>query len=260
MKILKFELKKQFLTVVIWEVIIIGIFASLMLALYPIYLESKADVMKILDGFPPKFAAAFGLQVSDMFSFGGFYSFSFSYIGLIGGIMAAYLAISSFSRENRNKCSDFLLTKPVSRKSIFVQKLLSGLGLLVATNIIFIIVAILIGQKNDTNMFLASLSLFLTQLVFFAIGIVYSSFAKKVRSVSGIATMFGFIAFILSALINILDEKALRFVAPLKYFDPAAVFADGGYEVQYALTGIAIILGCVTLSYFRFVNSDTKSV
>ena len=67
MKILKFELKKQFLTVVIWEVIIIGILASLMLALYPIYLESKADVMKILDGFPPKFAAAFGLQVSDMF-------------------------------------------------------------------------------------------------------------------------------------------------------------------------------------------------
>ncbi len=260
MIIYKFESKKQILTAIIWAVIIIGFLAGLMLAVFPAYSESKTDVMKVLAGFPPAFAAAFGMNIENLFSFGGFYSFSFSYISIIGGVMATYLAIDSFSRESRSKCSDFLLTKPISRSSIFVQKLLSGLTLLVATNAVYIFVCMAIGKSNDTDMLLASLSLFLTQLVFYAMGVLYASLAKKVRSVSGAATVFGIAAFILSALINILEEQKLRYITPLKYFDPFSVFADGGYETKYAVTGILVIIICITLSYLRFIKSDTKSV
>ena len=260
MKILNFEIKKQLFTATVWAVAMVATLILLITGVYPIFMESVDSVLTMLKGFPPEFSAAFGMNLEKMFSFGGFYAFCFTYISLMGAIMAASLAIASFSRETRSKCSEFLLTKPVSRESIFAQKLLSGLGLLVATNAVYIIIAVLIGRDNDTDMFLASLSLFLTQLVFFAIGIFYATFAKKVRSVSGMATVFGFVAFILSALVNILEEEVLRFVTPLKYFDPIAVFADGRYEIKYAVTGIVVALICVILSYLRFVKSDTKSV
>ena len=260
MKILKFEIKKQISSAVIWAMIIVGVFTGLMIALYPVYYESKDEVLKIIEGFPPQFAAAFGLQLDSIFSFSGFYSFGFSYISLIGGIMASSISIASFSRESRNKCSEFLLTKPISRKSIFVQKLLSGLCLLIATNVIYMIVAMYIGSSNDTDMFLAALSLFLTQLVFFTFGIAYATFAKKVRSVSGMATVFGFVAFILSALVNMLEEESLRFVTPLKYFDPTDVFANGEYDIKYAVTGLIIAIVCVTAAYFSFIKGDIKSV
>ncbi|MEA4823689.1 MAG: ABC transporter permease subunit [Clostridiaceae bacterium] len=260
MNIFRFELKKQITSFLIWTVAIVAVMWGLMVGAYPVFQESVADIMKIMEGFPPQFAAAFGMDVKSIFNFGGYYSFCFGYISLMGAIMATSIGVSTFAREKRAKCSDFLLTRPISRGSIFAEKLLSGLSVLIAANVVYILAVIIAVANNGTDMLLASLSLLFTQLVFFAMGIFYATFVKKVRSVSSIATAFGFGAFILSALVNILEEESLRFVAPLKYFDPIKVFTDGGYELKYAVTGVAVVLLSIVLSYLRFVKSDTKSI
>lgn len=247
-------------SVILWTVAIIALLLGLMLGVYPVFMESKADILNVLEGFPPEFSAAFGINIKSMFSFGGFYAFCFSYLSLMGGIMAAALGIDSFSRESRMKCLEFIFTKPVSRSMIFVQKLLANLCLIIAMNTVFMVMVQFIGIKNNTNMFLPGLSLFFTQLVFLSLGMVYATFAKRVRSVSGMATTFGFVAFIMSALINILEEEALRFVTPLKYFDPTALFVNGSYEFQYAMTGVGIIVIGIAMAYMHFTTSDIKSV
>lgn len=258
--IFRFEMKRQLIPFCLWTAALIGVLWGLMAGVYPTFQESAADIQKVVEGFPPQFAAAFGVNISDIFSFGGYYSFCFAYLGVMGAIMAASVGISIFSRERRAQCSDFLMTKPVSRGRIFTWKLVSGLFILTAANVIYLITAAAIGRANDTPMMAAGLSLLMTQLVFFALGIFYAVFAKRVRSVSGAATAFGFGAFLLSALYNIIGEEALRVLVPLKYFEPAAVFNQGRYEMRYALMGCFVGVVCLLSAYIRYTQSDIRAI
>ena len=92
-----------------------------------------------------------------------------------------------------------------------------------------------------------------------AAGIAFSVFAKKIRSVSGIATAFGFGGFILTALYNLLEKEALRFIAPLKYFDTGPVFADGGYEPVFVVTAAVLFAGCIGAALYRYNRYDTPA-
>lgn len=259
-------MKSQLRTFIIWTVSILLVFLIFMSGLFNVFMQSKDAVSKVYSGLPPSFAAAFGIVITQLFSYGGFFQFIYTYIALIGAIMASSISVAAFSREKRSKCVDFLLTKPVSRGRIFVSKLLANLSLVIVTNILFVIVSIIAYSGNGQDpsqmgrLIWASCSLFLTQLVFIAIGTLYATLARKVRSVSGIATALGFAGFILSALYSMMHEEAIRFIAPLGYFQPSTVFSTGGYEAKYAITAIIVIIACVCLSYVKFCKSDTPAV
>ncbi len=237
-----------------------------MSSMFNIFMQSQDAVIKAYSGLPPAFSAAFGIVISQLFTYSGFYQFLNTYIAIIGAIMASSISIAAFSREKRSKCIDFLLAKPVSRGRIFTAKLFSSLSLLLVTNILFIIISVIVYNKNAQDpaqtgrLIWASCSLFLTQLVFMSIGTLYAVFAKKIRSVSGVATAFGFAGFIISALVSMLQEDVIRFIAPLDYFKPMSVFATGGYEAEYAITAALVILVSFVLSYWKFCKTDTPAV
>lgn len=266
MNIFLFEFKAQIKTFIIWTAVLLFTYIVFFEGIYPIFYDSLDDVLKMLSGFPPEFAAAFGFNITDMFSYSGFFSFSFMYISIIGAIMAVTLTISTFAREKRSKCADFLLTKPINRRDIFATKLLSNLVLLIISNIIFTAAAVVLYLSDNADgaltgkFILAASGIFFTQLVFLSVGIFYAVFSKRVRSIAGAATVFGFGAFILSAIVNILEEESLFFVAPLKYFEPAPVFSTGAYETKYIIAAIVIIALLTCLAYLKFCKSDAHAV
>lgn len=266
MNIYLFELKTQLKSFLIWVLSLLLVLFAFMSGIYPIFHDSLDTVQQMLRNFPPQFAAAFGLHVGDLFSYQGFFTIVGNYVTLIGAIMATALAVGIFAREKRSKCADFLLSKPRGRGSIFLAKLLAVFTMLAAANIVYVAAALALyrGAGQDaalTGQFmLAAGALFFTQLVFLGLGVFFATFAKKVRSVSGIATAFGFGGFILSALASLLQEEGLRFIAPLKYFDPSAVFARGGFEAKYVLTAVAVIVVCIGASYIKFCKSDAHAV
>lgn len=261
-----FELRAQRRNLIIWTIAIVILQVVFMAGIYPTFYESMNDVLAILKNFPPVFSEAFGLNAADLFSYSGFFSFSFSYLALMGAIMAAAIAVSTFAREKRSKCVDFLLTKPKNRGSIYGAKLLSGLTALIITNIVFLTAAAAVYMSGNQGAFpaagfiLAACGLFFTQLVFLALGTLWAVSAKKVRSVSGIATAFGFAGFILSALAGFLEEETwIRLIAPLKYFDPASIFWEGGYKPAYVAIAVLLITVCLTLSFLKFCKTDTPA-
>lgn len=266
MNLIFYEIKASFKSSIIWMLTLIGLFALMMLGAYPIYSSAMEEVTAILANFPPEFTAAFGMDLEILFSYGGFYNFSFGYIGVVGAIMATALAISVFAREKRSKCSDFLLTRPILRKHIFVKKLLACLIVIGVTNVFYVLCGIFMYQVSNDNaatigtFILAVLGLFFTQLVFLSIGIVFSMFSKNIRSVAGAATAFGFGAFILSAISNIFEDKNLDFIAPLKYFEPNPVFVDGSYNYQLVCMAMAVVVICMGLSFVKFCKSDAHAV
>lgn len=266
MNIYLFELKAQLRSFLIWTAGILAILFAFMSGIYPAFYDSLDIVMEALENFPPAFAAAFGMASANLYDFGGFFSFSFLYLSLAGAIMAVAVSVSIFAREKRSRCTDFLLSKPIDRNKVFAAKLLSALTVIGAANIVFIIALIILyttGNHDPSRLgeFVYSGSgLFFTQLVFLAIGVIFATMARKVRSISGVATAVGFAGFILSALHDILEKEVLRFVAPMEYFDTESILSTGGYETKMVITAAVVILLCLIISFFKFCKSDTRAV
>jgi ABC-2 type transport system permease protein len=259
-------MKSQLRTFIIWTVSILLVLLIFMSGLYHVFMDSRVDIEKVSNGFPPAFAAAFGIVITQLFTYGGFFQFIYTYLAIVGAIMASSISISAFSREKRSKCVDFLLAKPVSRGSVFASKLLSGLTLLVVANILFIAASMIVYAMNGEDsaqlgrLAGASSSLFFMQLVFFSFGVLYAAFVRKVRSVSGIATAFGFAGFILAALRNLLDDEAIRFISPLMYFQPSSFLSTGSFETTYAVTAAIVTVLCICLSYWKYNRYDVPSL
>ena len=266
MNIYRFELKRAWLGAMIWTLVLAGLLIGLMSGALPAFMESRAGVENMLKSFPPAFAAAFGMQMNNLFSFGGFYAFGFLYYSLFGAIMASGIGLDFFSRETREKCMDFLLTKPRGRSRIFAQKLLAALTLLLLSNAVFIASSLALYRAYAPaplmmgKALLAASSLLFTELLFLFVGICIGVFAKKVRSVSGSSTAIGFAGFLLSALHSLLEEEKLRFITPFKYFDAARAFFEGSFEAKYALTGVAIGLVLLAVSYARYTRADIPAL
>jgi len=264
--IFRFETKLQLKSFIIWAVSLLGMFSVFVTTFYDAFMKSRSAVEKALESLPPAFAAAFGVSVDAMFTFGGFFQFIYTYIGLVGAIMAVSFALTSFAREKRSKCVDFLLVKPVERSLVFTSKLLCCLIYIFVTNVLFIAAAAIAYTAHGeaalgmSKVVLASSSLFFLQLVFLSVGILYATLAHKIRSVSGMATAFGFAGFILMALHSLIKEDALLYISPLTYFSPADVFSTGGFETKYVVTAAFVSVICTVVSYVKYCKSDTKAI
>lgn len=266
MNVFRFELRRAWLSAMIWTLIILTLLIGLITGALPAFMDSRAGVEAMLKNFPPAFAAAFGLQLDNLFSFGGFFSFGFLYYSLFGAIMVAIIGLDLFSREKREKCMDFLLTKPRTRSRLFFEKLLAATTLILISNALFISAALSLYRAYAPaplhlgNALLAAASLLLTELVLFSVAVFAAVFARKIRSVSGTATAIGFAGFLLSALHSLLEEEKLRYITPFKYFEASKVFFDGAFEAKYAITGAAVTLALMLAAYIRYTRADIPAL
>lgn len=266
MNVFRFELRRAWVGAAIWTLVLTGLLCALIAGALPAFLESRVAVENMLKNFPPAFAVAFGLQLDNLFSFGGFYAFGFLYYALFGAIMASGIGLDLFSREKREKCMEFLLTKPRGRSRLFSEKLIASLTMMAASNVVFIAASLTLYRAYAPEplmverALLASSALLWTQLLFFAVGTCFAVFARRVRSVSGLSTAIGFGGFLLSALHSLLEEEKLAFVNPFKYFDAAKAFFDGAFELKYALTGAIITVVLMIAAYVRYTRADIPAL
>lgn len=266
MNVFRFELRRAWVGAAVWTLVLLALLIGLIAGALPAFMDSRTGVESMIASFPPAFAATFGMQMDNLFSFGGFYAFGFLYYALFGAIMASGIGLDLFSREQREKCMDFLLTKPRTRSELFFEKLLAALTMLFASNTIFVAVSLVLYRAYAPSpllperALLAASALLGTELLFFALGACAAVFARRVRSVSGAATAIGFAGFLLSALHSLLEEEKLRYITPFKYFDAAKAFFDGGFETNYAFTGAVITLTLMIAAYVRYTRADIPAL
>lgn len=266
MNVFRFELRRVWLGAAVWTLVLLGLMAGLIIGALPVFFESRTSVEAMLANFPPEFSAVFGLALDDIFSFGGFYSFGFLYYSLFGAIMASAIGLDLFSREKREKCMDFLMTKPRSRSRLFTEKFLVALLLILLSNVLFIAESLVLYRAyapaplHTGYAALAASALLFTELLFLAISMFGAVFVRKVRSVSGAATAIGFGGFILSALQSILEEEKLRYVTPFQYFDPAKAFSEGSFDTPYVITAVLLTVALLLAAYGKYTRSDIPAL
>jgi ABC-2 type transport system permease protein len=155
----------------------------------------------------------------------------------MGGIYAYYLGSRLLSSEEQNKTAEFLLSRPLSRGSILVTKLLVFLFSISSFILaVFLVGMISCGLASDWDFSIRSFSvLHLYGLVFCCfigvVGIFVSVSMKKGRSslMTGIGIVMG--SYMFDMIIRITDKaQFLAYLSPFKYMDINATSPDYGLE------------------------------
>src|SRR3954452_22137273 len=265
MNIFMHELRAYRKSTIIWTISLILI-VLLFMSLYSSFAKDAAEFTKIMEGYPEAIRNLLGVNLGNLFTILGFYSFLLTFITLCGAIQAMNLGTSIVSKEVHEKTADFLLTKPVTRTTVMTAKLLAAFISLVITNIFYLAAASIIIFQVKTGDFsfklfiMLSLTMFFVQLLFLAVGIFISVILSKIKSVLtvSLATVFAF--YFLGMFSSTTGEEAKRYLSPFKYFDTAYILENSGYEATFLIAGAVIIILSIAASYYVYVKKDIHSV
>ncbi|MDF2613314.1 MAG: transporter permease [Clostridia bacterium] len=265
MNIFLYELKAYSKNTIVWTIALIML-VFLLLSLFPSFAKEAVSVQKLLKGYPEAVRKALGISISNISSFLGFYSFVFVYVVLCGAIQAMNLGIGILSKETRAKAADFLFTKPAARSKVMTAKLLASLSLIIITNTIYLMAATLIAsmvseKSFDAKIFgMISLTLFFIQLMFMALGVVIAVLISNIKSVIPISlgTVFGF--FMISMFGSVVEDDAMRYMTPFKYFDTAYIIKHSAYESSFMMVALLFISVALLISYGIYSRKDKHTV
>lgn len=264
MNIFLHEFKTNKKSALIWAAAFsIGII--IFLSMYPAFTKDIESSRKLMGNLPPVVRNALGISLKNFFSIFGFYAYLFTFLALAGAVQAMNVGVGIISKENCLKTADFLLSKPVSRLKIITSKLLAGLSTLLLTNVIFIVVSLVTAKVISTESFstkifvLISLTLFLIQLFFLALGTFFSVIIPKIKSVISISLPTAFAFFIIGTLGEIIGNQNVRYLTPFKFYDPLYIINNGGYETKFLLIELCFIVAAITASFIIYLKKDVPS-
>jgi ABC-2 type transport system permease protein len=266
MTVLFFELKQGVRSTVWWS---IGLGAVTFLfagAMYPVYYDQVNVIKPMFEAIPEVVLRSLGVNLDILFTSLGFFSFVMMYLHLIAGMQGILLGLGVIGKELRLKMMDFILTRPMIRSQIFIQKLLAIFGHLTITWMIFTAIAYLsivsFSQDPIDESIFAQLavSLYAIQLLFMAIGSLVATLLRKLKSVIGVGLSVVFALFIMNLMQSIFEEEWLRYLSPFQWFERGHLFANGSFEMPMVMMWVIVTLGSLVAAYVVYVKKDVHAV
>jgi len=259
------ELKQYRKSTIIWNISLVA-GAAFYLSLFQGLVKETQAFTKVLQSFPVAVRQAFGITLDTFASFTGFYSYVLTFLMLAFSIQAMQIGASIVSKEERGKTAEFLLTKPIRRSQVLTAKLLAGLTIVLVTNAIFIVGALIIIKTvadatiGSKIFFLLTLTLFLVQLFFLGLGFLVSVVTPKIKSVLSISltTVFGF--YIVGILDSILGAENVKYFTPFKFFDYQYIIKNSSYELQFLVIEAVFLIAAVLAAYYLYLKRDIHTI
>lgn len=252
------ELKAHGKGLIFWSLGMFFLVASGM-AKYAGYKQAGQSIVALLAGIPRTVSVVLGFADFDLTTAAGFYGVLFLYVVVMGAVHASLLGANIIAKEERDRTSEFLYARPVSRSTALTGKLLAGLANIVVLNLVTLASSLYLvdyfgeGESASGDILTLMLGLFLLQLIFFSIGALVAGTVKKPRSAASLSTSVMFLTFILSFFIKINESlEFLKYASPFNYFDASAVMKDGLDPVYIALSAVIVLLSIVgTYRFFE---------
>ncbi|MDM5336538.1 ABC transporter permease subunit [Fictibacillus enclensis] len=233
---------------------------------------SKYDTMKstgqtvneIFGAMPKSLQAIFGLSSLDLTTITGYFGMLFSYLVLMAAIHAALLGSTMIAKEERDKTSEFLMAKPVSRTRIITFKLAASLILLFLFNLVTYGLSVGMVNYYEPSADLSGIGrlmigMLILQMIFLSVGMAVAAVSRRPRMTVSIATGLLIITYILSIAIELNDKlDALRYLTPFKYFEAKKLMGNTGFEGVYIGLSAVIILGTLILTFMAYQKRDLK--
>ena len=136
------ELKRGRLPLIAWSAAI-AFMLGISILIYP---EMTAQMESVNEAFSNMgaFSDAFGMSEINFGEFMGYFGVECgNVLGLGGALFAAIMGICALSQEERDGTAELLLTHPISRRRVVVQKLLALFAKILLLNLTVVLVALL---------------------------------------------------------------------------------------------------------------------
>lgn len=259
------ELRAHRLGLFFWCLGMVALVASGM-AKYAGYKQAGQSIEQLLAGIPDTVQTILGFSGFDLTTARGFYGVLFLYIAVMGAVHAALLGSNIIAKEERDRTSEFLYAKPISRGTALTAKLLAGLVNIVVLNVVTWLSSLYFvgyfgkGESVGREIMLLMAGLLFLQLIFFSIGTAVAGIVRRPKSAPSVATSIMFLAFMVSFLVNLDDRlDALKYLSPFKYFEALALMTDGRLDPVYVALS-AVIVALAVFSTYRFYSERDLGV
>jgi ABC-2 type transport system permease protein len=211
---------------------------------------------------PPAMMEAFGIEsLSTIEGFLGAELYSFVWVlGL--GLYFAYAAGGLIATDIQNERMDLLLSFPISRSRLLVEKFASLLFPIVAVNIftggaIYLFVSA-IGESIDPRYLVLVHALSIPYLLACAgIGVVFSAVVSRGAIAERGAIGVVFVLFLVESVVGGADQYDwIQYISPTHYYEPTPILIDGTYELVDSGILIVAFFGLLLLSQVLFHRRD----
>ncbi|WIV66651.1 ABC transporter permease [Natrialbaceae archaeon AArc-T1-2] len=231
--------------------------AAILLVVFP-SIQEEAEVFE--EVYPEYLLALLGIEeLHSIEGFVGGYIFPFTWV-LIAGIYVAYVSAGMISRDVRTRRMDLLLSNPVSRESVVLQKVAALWVPLVALNVglfvaLFVGVQLLEESIDVVALAMAHLLGVPYLLVCAGIGIVLSVVIDRVETAQAVALGLVFVLWLVDGLSKMdPDFEWVGEATPSRYYDPSAILVHEEYALADAgilLAAFLVLLGVAVLVFTR---------
>jgi ABC-2 type transport system permease protein len=262
MNVFSREIKANLKSLIFWSVGVLAVIAGGM-GKYAGFESSGQDVGAMFSQFPKELLAMFGIGNLDLSTAGGFYGVIYIYLLIMAGIHAAMLGANILAKEERDKTSEFLFVKPISRRGIITAKVLAGLVNVLLFNILSLLMSLGVvaktAPKEDLNgdilMLMAGMLFF--QLIFLFIGTAMAALSLKPRAAAKGAAGLLLGTYLIYALIQVSGKLDwLKYLSPFKYFEAEIIMASKSLDMIFIGLSLVIIGICLIMTYVRYQQKD----
>lgn len=262
MYIFRQEIRSQKLPILIWS-LSIGLLIAMCVLMFPDMKSQMDDVNEMFSSMG-NFTSAFGMDQLNFGTITGFYAVEGGNILAIGGaFFAAITGISALLKEEKDRTAEFLLTHPVTRVKVVMEKLLSVVAIITILNIIVFVCSVgsilMIGEEFDWKIIiLFHLAYLLMQYEIAGICFGISSFLRK--SGLGIGIGIASIFYFLNIVANISDDaKSLKYITPFGYTEGADIINNKTLEIKYLIPGMILMLVGMIIAFIYYRKKDINS-
>ncbi|MDF2842785.1 MAG: transporter, permease protein [Herbinix sp.] len=255
------ELKANRKALIIWSVCMILLVVSGM-GKYTAYSSGGAST-EVFDKLPHTMKVLLGLGNFEVTKISGFYAFLFPYIQITAAIHAVLLGSGIIAKEERDKTTEFLIAKPISRKAIITAKLLAALVNVVIINIVSLLSSIAIVSSFNASeditgeIILLHVSMFLVQLIYLSLGTVLAAFMRKSKKSGSIAINIMLVGYVISKLTELVEHlDFLNVLSPFNYFNLVKLVNNSEISIVITMLSVALIAGFSSLTYYFYQKRD----
>lgn len=259
MTIVKHELRMGRLSLAVWT----GAIGFLLVICVMLYPEMKGDMESVNQVFSSmgSFSEAFGMDKVSFGSVMGFYAIECgNVLGIGGAFFAALCASASLAKEEKEHTAEFLLTHPVSRRSIITGKLVSVILQVAAMNIVIFLLAVISMVVIDEDISWKEFTLLHLSYLFLQVeiaGICFGVSAALKNGSIGVGLGIAAVMYFLNIIANITDKAAfLKYITPFGYAEGTDIVSEGCIDAGYLIPGIIYCIAGIAAAYVIYCRKD----
>jgi ABC-2 type transport system permease protein len=225
--------------------------------------SGSGNVSEILKAFPKPLMAVFGISGLDITHLIGYFGVLYLYLVLVVAIHAGLLGAEVIAEEERDKTSEFLYVKPVTRANALSQKLSAALANILIVFAVSVASSVwIVGFYNknyDLNPQIMTLmwGVLFFQLLSFAFGAFFAGFFKRPKLPATAITVVILTSYIVSV-IAVLNSRLefLNRLTPFWYFGAPKILADGHLDPIYVGLASFVIIALMAGTYYFYSKRD----